>query len=154
MQGWKLKLLNQAGKEVMIKSVIQPIPSYAMSCFLLPKKLCGKLTFHVSNFWWKFDPESRGIHWNSWESMSLAKSEGGIGFRNFRAMNEALLARQGWRLLMTPQSFWARKWLYFSNSLFLNALRGHRASWAWMIITWERDSRERVEMACSRWKEY
>lgn len=141
MQGWKNRLISQAGKEIMIKQVIQALPCYAMSCFLLPKKLCDKLNSLVSNFWWKGDPEGRGIHWNSWDKMTLSKADGGIGFRDFRALNEALLAKQGWRLLMNPQSYWAKmvKGLYFPNSSFLNAKRGSRASWAWLSILHGRD---------------
>ncbi|KAF7120235.1 hypothetical protein RHSIM_Rhsim13G0061700 [Rhododendron simsii] len=105
LQGWKQKQMSQGGKEIMLKSVTQAIPSYAMSCFLLPKGLCDKLNSYVSNFWWKGDPESRGIHWCSWDKMSKSKNDGGMGFRNFRAMNEALLA-----------------------------LRGGRASWAWLSL--------------------
>ena len=37
MQGWKLKLLSHAGREILIKAVVQAIPSYAMGCFLLRK---------------------------------------------------------------------------------------------------------------------
>ena len=36
MQGWKEKLLSQAGKEVMIKAVVQSIPVYSMNVFKLP----------------------------------------------------------------------------------------------------------------------
>ncbi|KAL0462405.1 UNVERIFIED_CONTAM: hypothetical protein Slati_0128100 [Sesamum latifolium] len=36
IQGWNSKLLNQARKEVLIKSVLQSIPSYVMSCFNYP----------------------------------------------------------------------------------------------------------------------
>lgn len=43
LQGWKKVTLNQAGKEILIKSVVQAIPSYAMACFALPKKFCDKL---------------------------------------------------------------------------------------------------------------
>lgn len=56
-----------------------------------------------------------------------------MGFRSYRAFNEAMLARQGWGLLMNPHSFWARfmKGIYFPNSSFLRAIKGSRASWAW-----------------------
>ena len=36
IQGWKEKLLSQVGKEVMIKVVVQSIPTYSMSVFRLP----------------------------------------------------------------------------------------------------------------------
>ena len=38
-QGWKEKLLSQAGREVLIKSMIQAILTYSMSCFKLPRGL-------------------------------------------------------------------------------------------------------------------
>lgn len=43
IKDWKEKSLSQAGKEVLIKSVIQSIPSYVMNCFLFPTTLCKKL---------------------------------------------------------------------------------------------------------------
>lgn len=141
MQGWKLKMLNQAGKETMLKSVVQAIPSYAMACFLLPKKLCNKLDTLSRNFWWKGNPEDRGVCWVAWDKMSCSKAEGGMGFRNYRAFNEALLAKQSWRLLMNPQSYWSRilKGIYFPNSSFLQASRGGHPSWAWLSILHGRD---------------
>jgi hypothetical protein len=40
---WKLKFLSQARKEILLKAVIQAIPIYSMSIFLLPKGLCNEL---------------------------------------------------------------------------------------------------------------
>ena len=40
LQGWKEKLLWQAVKEVLLKAVVQDIPTFAMGCFKLPVGLC------------------------------------------------------------------------------------------------------------------
>ncbi|XP_058208182.1 uncharacterized mitochondrial protein AtMg00310-like [Rhododendron vialii] len=107
-----------------------------MARFLLPKKLCDKLDSLVRNFWWKGNPEEKDNCWIAWESLTCSKEEGGMGFRNFRAFNEAILAKQGWRLIMNPQSYWAKllKGIYFPNSSFLQAARGCHASWVWLSL--------------------
>ena len=51
IQGWKEKLLSRAGKEVLIKVVVQTIPSFAMSCFKLPARLCSDISTLVQKFW-------------------------------------------------------------------------------------------------------
>uniref|UniRef100_A0A2N9GN60 Reverse transcriptase zinc-binding domain-containing protein n=1 Tax=Fagus sylvatica TaxID=28930 RepID=A0A2N9GN60_FAGSY len=48
--GWKEKLLLQAGREVLIKAVAQSIPTFAMSCFLLPKGFYEELNSISSKF--------------------------------------------------------------------------------------------------------
>lgn len=44
LEGWKGNLHNQVGKEVLIKVVVQTIPSYVMYIVRLPK------TLHYKNF--------------------------------------------------------------------------------------------------------
>jgi hypothetical protein len=43
LSDWKVKFLSQAGKEILIKAVVQAIPTYCMSVFLLPNTLCKEL---------------------------------------------------------------------------------------------------------------
>ena len=51
LNGWKEKFLSQAGKEVLLKAVIQAIPTYTMSIFQLPKVLCKKINSMMARFW-------------------------------------------------------------------------------------------------------
>ena len=52
VKGWKEKLLSQAGREVLIKAVVQAIPTYTMNCFKLPVKLCKDIEAIIRRFWW------------------------------------------------------------------------------------------------------
>ena len=40
LQGWKEKILSQAGKEVLLNALVQVIPTFAISFFLLLIGLC------------------------------------------------------------------------------------------------------------------
>ena len=57
-QGWKEKILSHAGREVPIKSVIQAIPTYNMSCFKLPKGLVKELEVLIRKYWWRYNGDS------------------------------------------------------------------------------------------------
>lgn len=49
--GWEGKLLSQVSREVLIKAVIQAIPTYVMGCFKLPLGLCNEIEVMVKKFW-------------------------------------------------------------------------------------------------------
>ena len=52
LQGGEGKLLSQARREVLIKSLIQAIPTYTMSCFKLFIILCDEIETLIRKFWW------------------------------------------------------------------------------------------------------
>ncbi|KAJ1414333.1 Ribonuclease H domain [Sesbania bispinosa] len=141
VEDWKGMLLNQAGKEVLIKLIIQAIPSYAMSVISFPKTFCKKLNSLVANFWWRGSNGYGGVHWRTWSLITKKKKEGGLGFRDFHLMNIAYLGKQAWRLLKNPQSLWGRilKGIYFHGTDFLHAKKGARPSWAWTSLIIGRD---------------
>ena len=120
VQGWIEQILSAAGKEVLIKSVAQAIPTFSMSCFKLPRGLCLKINSLLRSFWWGSKDGDRKTCWVSWEKMCSPKSSGGLGFRDIELFNLALLARQAWRILTNPESLCARvlKAAYFPDTDF------------------------------------
>jgi hypothetical protein len=51
IQGWKENFLSQAHKEVLLKAIVQAIPTYIMSVFQLPKTLCDNINSMMAKFW-------------------------------------------------------------------------------------------------------
>ena len=68
--------------------------------------------------------------------MCFLKVDGGMGFRNFKAFNQAMLAKQAWRILSNPSSLvtWVLKSKYFPTSDVLNAKLGSLPSYSWRSI--------------------
>ena len=129
-------LLSKAGKEVLIKAVAQALPTYTMGVFQLPVKLCDELNALCAKFWWGQASSERKIHWKSWSFLSKSKKEGGMGFRDLRSFNLAMLAKQGWRLLQDQDSilFQCLKARYFPCCHFLDAVESQNCSYTWKSI--------------------
>ena len=136
IQGWMEKQLSVGGKEILLKAVAQAIPVFAMSVFCLPKGICKEITDIIASFWWGDDEENKKMHWYSWWKLCYPKSEGGMGFRDLYLFNLALLAKQCWRLITSPESLCARvlKAKYFPNGGLLQASLKNGASFTWQSI--------------------
>ena len=136
ISGWKGRLLSHVGKEILIKAVAQATPTYMMSCFKIPDSLCTDLNSMISKFWWGQKDREKKLAWVSWEKLCTPKSEGGMGFRDLKAFNLALLAKQGWRIKRNPHSLVHKvfKAKYFMDSPFKEAQLGRRPSYAWRSI--------------------
>ncbi|XP_024178363.1 uncharacterized protein LOC112184337 [Rosa chinensis] len=140
LDNWKAKILSCAEKEILIKTVAQMMPLYAMNCYLLPKTLCDDVHKLCASFFWGDTNDKRKIHWRSWERLCLTKHEGGMGFKNIYAYNLAMLAKQGWRLVTNPNSLIARlyKTRYFPHCEFWLAELGEAPSFSWHSILADR----------------
>ena len=70
-------MLSQAGKEVLIKSMAQAIPTSILGCFLLPQGLCDHVEALISQFWCGSKNGERKIHWVKRFKLCERKMDGG-----------------------------------------------------------------------------
>jgi len=131
------RCLLQAGREVLIKSVLQSIPSYLMSTFLLPNSLIKEIEKMLNAFWWGHGNDNRrGMHWMAWERLTVTKSYGGMGFKGLKAFNMAMLGKQAWKILTHLDSLITRifKARYYPNSDYFAASPAHNPSFVWRSL--------------------
>ena len=79
LKGWKEKILSVQGKEILVKSVAQAIPSYAMSVFKLPKGVCKSITDEIPGFWWGDGEEKKENALVCMVEIKCSKEEGWHG---------------------------------------------------------------------------
>uniref|UniRef100_A0A2N9EQ08 Reverse transcriptase domain-containing protein n=1 Tax=Fagus sylvatica TaxID=28930 RepID=A0A2N9EQ08_FAGSY len=141
IKGWKEKLLSQAGREILIKAVVQAIPTYTMNCFKLPVKLCQDIEGIIRRFWWGQKSDQRKIHWIKWDKLCQPKGTGGLGFKELQKFNIALLAKQFWRLMHVRNSLLFKVFSakFFPNGNILEASERTSGSFAWRSILKAKD---------------
>ncbi|XP_060969883.1 uncharacterized protein LOC133037085 [Cannabis sativa] len=107
LEGWRSKLLSQAGRTTLINSVIASTPIYTMSTFLLPKTICSTLDKLARKFWWVgATGKNRFLALTSWDSICLPKSYGGLGIKKFFDLNMALISKLAWGLVSGSIALW------------------------------------------------
>uniref|UniRef100_A0A803P9U4 Reverse transcriptase domain-containing protein n=1 Tax=Cannabis sativa TaxID=3483 RepID=A0A803P9U4_CANSA len=106
-----------------------------------PKPAVSEIQALIARFWWGSSTTKHQIHWGNWEKLCKDKWSGGMGFRDLEDFNQALLAKQGWKLVTNPDSLVAQvlKALYYPNNDFLGAGLGTWCSNVWRGILWGRE---------------
>ena len=64
---------RSAGREVLIKTVAQAIPVYAMQCFVVPCSILNEIEKLCRNFFWGQRSEERKMEWVGWEKIYASK---------------------------------------------------------------------------------
>jgi hypothetical protein len=90
----------------------------------------------VSRFWWAQQDKENKMHWLYWELLCCRKEKGGLGYRDLHLFNLAMLARQGWRLLLNSNSLCAQvlRAKYFPDGDLLSVVHKPRILYSWRSI--------------------
>ncbi|KAL0355318.1 UNVERIFIED_CONTAM: hypothetical protein Sradi_3978700 [Sesamum radiatum] len=118
LQSWKCINLSQAGKLVLLKSIVQAMPTFVMGCFLIPTTLCRELESMMADFVWH-NIESRRVHWISWDNYMRGRKRVVLGFRgcsftwcNILASRELIKAGLQWHIGSGRSArIWKDRWI-------------------------------------------
>ena len=91
VMGWKETNISKAGREVLIKTVAQAIPTYSMSIFKIPRAVCDGMNSVLAKYWWGQTRNARKIHWVNWGKLCTPKNRGGGGWWAFMIFMRLIL---------------------------------------------------------------
>ena len=106
LNAWRGRFLSLAGRICLIKSVITAVPLFYLSLYKAPDCVCKSIISLQRRFLWGWGKEKKPIAWVSWEVLCKPKEEGGLGIRDIRKFNYALLAKWRWRLISEEKGRW------------------------------------------------
>ncbi|XP_072054964.1 uncharacterized protein [Arachis hypogaea] len=108
LASWKGRLLNKAGRLCFVKSMLTSIPVYNMQVAFFPSYACEKIDSMMKQFLWKGQTDGRGLPLVNWTKVVTPRKHGGLGVRDFRCANIALLGKLVWQLLHYKEKLWVQ----------------------------------------------
>lgn len=108
LASWNNKHLSIGGRIILLKSVLSALPVYYLSFFKAPTCIILKLESMFKNFPWDGDLKRKKIHWIQWDKIYRDKAKGGLGIKNLKAFNLALVGKWKWRLFTKKNMLWVR----------------------------------------------
>jgi len=103
---WGNKYVSLGGRVVLLNSVLNAIPIFFMSVMKMPVLVWKKIVCIQREFLWGGVKRSRSIPWVSWSVVCKPKRQGGLGVRDLRQVNLALLAKWQWQFLVGEGDIW------------------------------------------------
>jgi len=110
LASWTFRSLNLASRLILVKSVLQSMPTYLFSVLGAPKGILKEIRALQRTFLWGKNQEKPKWSLVSWEKLCLPKGQGGLGLRDPDILGSALRAKTWWRWVSNGDTPWARLW--------------------------------------------
>ncbi|GKV44765.1 hypothetical protein SLEP1_g51921 [Rubroshorea leprosula] len=103
---WKGRFLSLSGKITLINSVLSSLPVFWMSMYRIPSGTILALDKIRRCFLWGGAEKGKKIRWVSWKKVCKEKENGGLGVKNLRKFNLALLGKWWGRVIEEEGRLW------------------------------------------------
>jgi hypothetical protein len=103
---WKRLYLSKGARVTLIKSTLSNLPTYMMSLFPIPALVAKRIEKIQRDFLWGGMNDEAKFHLVDWAKVCSPIDEGGLGIRNMRRFNQALLGKWLWRFAHEEGAWW------------------------------------------------
>jgi hypothetical protein len=99
-------VLSKGGRVTLIKSTLFNLPTYFLSLFPIPACVANRIEKLQRDFLWGGIRDEFKYYLVSWDKVCSPIFEGGLGIRNLRPFNRALLGKWLWRFGSERELWW------------------------------------------------
>jgi hypothetical protein len=93
LASWKRSYLSKTGRIALIKCTLSNLPTYLLSLLPIPAAVAKRIESVQYDFLWGGVGEEFKFHLVNWRKVCSPIQEGGLGIRNLRCFNCALLGK-------------------------------------------------------------
>ena len=106
LASWKRFYLSKGGKVTLLKSTLSTLPTYYLSLFPIPVDVANRIEKLQRDFLSGGIDESHKFNLVNWAQVCSPLKSGGLGVRNLRKFNQALLGKWLWRYGIETNHLW------------------------------------------------
>ncbi|XP_074291071.1 uncharacterized protein LOC141617832 [Silene latifolia] len=137
IRGWGARHLSYSGRLVLVQSVLSTLHSCRATIFVIPSNILNRINSLCRNYLWGGEANYKRAPNVKWVSCCLPKEEGGLGLKDAKVWNKALIGKYAWWLATKKDHLWVR-WVshvYMKGIEWSDYTAPSDSSWTWKKIT-------------------
>lgn len=99
-------MLSFAGRVALLKLVLIFLPVYYLTVAEIPTKTINEMTKIARKFMWGKTGSGRYLSLIAWHKVCADVKDGGLGIREFKVFNHALLMKLVWQIASAADKVW------------------------------------------------
>ena len=99
---WNQRSISMADRITLINAVLTALPLFYLSFFRAPSVVINRLSAIQRQFLWGGNREGKKIAWISWSQCYASRDMGGLGIKDIKILNNALLIKWKWMMFHQP----------------------------------------------------
>lgn len=104
--GWKKKMLSPGGRLILIRHVLQAIPTHLLAAMHPTTAVIHQIDRFCSGFIWGSTVDQPRRIWRRWEALAFPVLENGVGVRRLQDIHAAFSCKLLWKI-RTQRGLWA-----------------------------------------------